>query len=75
MHRRMAGFLAAAGASGFLPAAVVLVDGGPGPPFRFLLGKAALLVAFSFVISLALLLGGVFRFVAAGHRIPPWLFG
>src|SRR5690348_15902091 len=66
--RRMAGVLAAAGPTGLLAAAVVLVHGRPGPALGLLVGDAALLVALGDMIGLALLLVGVFRLVATGHR-------
>jgi hypothetical protein len=44
------------------------VDGRPGASHGLSLGHAALLIAFGDVVSLALLLAGVFRFVAARHR-------
>ena len=68
---RVAGALAAAGAAGLLAAAVVLVDGCPGPALGLLLGHAALLVAFGDVIGLAFLLVGVFGLVAARHGTTP----
>ena len=50
-----------------LAAAVLLVDGRPGPRLGFVLGDAPLLVALLDVLGLALLLVGVRRLVAARH--------
>jgi hypothetical protein len=50
-----------------LAAAVILVDGGPGPAFGLLLGDATLLVALGDVIRLAILLVGVLGLVSARH--------
>src|SRR5579863_10646122 len=63
----MAGGLAAARAAGFLAAAVVLVDRGPGAALGLFLRYALVFVAFGNVVRLTLLLVGVFGFVAAGH--------
>src|SRR5271165_4702091 len=63
MARRFPSF----GSACFLPAAVVLVDGGPGSSFGLLLRNAATLIAFRNVVGFALLLIRVFRFVAAWH--------
>src|SRR2546428_4859861 len=63
---RMALGLAASGAA-LLAAAALLVDRGPGPAFRFLLGHAPGLVAFLDVLRLALLLVGVAGLVAPRH--------
>jgi hypothetical protein len=60
--------LAVTAASGFFPATMNLVDGGPGPTLGLVLGNAPILVAFLYVLSLPLLLVGVFGFVSAWHR-------
>jgi hypothetical protein len=66
--RGVTGILAAAGA-GFLAAAIVLVDGGPGAAFGFLFGYATILLAFGYVVSLALLLVGISGFIPSGHDV------
>ena len=55
-------------ASGFFPATMNLVDSGPGPTLGFAVGNPAALVPFLYVLSLPLLLVGVFGFVSAWHR-------
>src|SRR5678816_265059 len=67
----MAGVLAAAGAAGLLAAAVVLVDGGPGPGLGLLVRNAFLFVAFRDVVGLAFLFVGVFGLVSARHGDSP----
>lgn len=55
-------------ASGFFPATMNLVDSGPGPTLGLALRNPPTLVAFFYVLSLSLLLVGVFGFVSAWHR-------
>jgi hypothetical protein len=55
---------------GLLAAAIIFVDGCPGPAFGLLLRNPTLLVAFGYMVGLALLL----VFVAAGHDNPPVQF-
>src|SRR5262245_8487162 len=64
MGRRMAGVLAASRAR-FLAAAIVLVDGRPGPALGLVLRHTPLFVAFRDVVGLTLLFVRVFRLVAA----------
>src|SRR4051812_26937962 len=63
---RVALLPAAAGAR-FLAAARFLVDRRPGAGARFLLGNALVLIAFGDMLGLALLLVGIFAFVALRH--------
>src|SRR5689334_1369213 len=65
--RGMAGRLTATGATWFLAASIVLVDGRPRPLFGFLLADPALLITLCDVIGFAFLFVGVFRLVAARH--------
>src|SRR6476469_7891356 len=67
-HRRSE-FLAllTARAAGLFPTAVIFIHGGPGAGLGFVLGYAALLVAFFDVLSLALLFVSVFRFISLRH--------
>ena len=58
--------LAASGAA-LLAAAILLVDGSPGPPLGFLLGRAPALVGFLDMLGLALLLVRIGGFITAGH--------
>src|SRR5262245_65787942 len=60
-------FLLAPSAARLLPAAGLLVDGGPGPPLRLPGGDAALLVPLGDVLGLALLLAGVGGLVSTWH--------
>ncbi len=56
--------LSAASGTALLAAAILLVDGGPGPTLGFLLGYATALVGFLDMLGLALLLvsiGGLHR--------------
>jgi hypothetical protein len=59
------------GRSGFLAAAVLLVDGGPGNPFGGFLRLAFLFLALLDVRGLAFLLVGIGRFVTLGHDGAP----
>jgi hypothetical protein len=54
----MTGMLALSGTAGLLAAAIILVDGRPGPALGFLFGYATVFVAFGDVVSLAFLLVG-----------------
>ena len=54
MNGGMRGVLAASGPASLLTAAVILIDGCPGMAFGFLLGDAAILVAFGDMDCLAL---------------------
>ena len=56
----MAGRLAAARPAGLLAAAIIFVDGCPGPALGLLLRNPALLVALGYMVGLALLLVGIF---------------
>jgi len=67
----MSGVLAAAGAAGILAAAVILVDGRPGPAFGLLVRNALILVALRDVLGLAFLLFRVLGFVSARHGEAP----
>src|SRR4051812_34201791 len=64
----MAFRLAATGAA-LLAAAALLVDGGPGATFGFLVRHTALFVALGNVVSFAILLVGVTRLVTAWHKV------
>jgi hypothetical protein len=67
----MSGTAASTRSAWFFAAAVILIDGGPGPPLGFFLRNPPLLITFGDVIGLALLLVGVFRFATTRHGIPP----
>jgi hypothetical protein len=58
-------------AAGSLAATVILIHRRPSAAFSFLLTNTALFIALGDVIGFALLLVGVFGFVAARHRWPP----
>jgi hypothetical protein len=59
--------LAVPAATGFFPAPMDFVDGGPCPPLGLFLGHAAFLVALFYVLGLALLFVRVFGFITAWH--------
>jgi hypothetical protein len=56
----MAGRLAAARPAGLLAAAIIFVDGCPGPALGLLLRNSTLLIALGYMVGLALLLVGIF---------------
>jgi len=58
-----------AGAARLLAAAIILVHRRPGAPFGLLPGDAALLIALGDMVGLALLLVGIFTFIASGHLL------
>ncbi len=55
----MAGRLAAARPAGLFAAAIIFVDGCPGPTLGLLLRNRPLLVALGYMVGLALLLVGI----------------
>src|SRR5439155_15762158 len=71
LARGSVAFRLAAPRSALLAAAALLVDGRPSPPFGFLLGDPARLVALGDMIGFALLLAGVFGLVTTWHDHPP----
>jgi hypothetical protein len=74
MGSRMASRLATARPARILAAAIILVDGCPGPVFCLLFLNSTFLVALGDMIGLALLLVSIFRFVATRHDNPPVQF-
>jgi hypothetical protein len=56
----MAGRLAAARPASLLAAAIIFVDGCPGPALGLSLRNSARLIAFGYMVGLALLLVGIF---------------
>jgi hypothetical protein len=68
----MTGHLALSGPACLLAAPVILVHGRPGPALGLLFRNAALFVTLGDMFGLAILLVGVFRFVAAGMLETPF---
>src|ERR1700710_3109310 len=63
------GIRRSAAGTAFITAAAFLVHRCPGPAFGLLIGHAAMLVAFRDMLGFAVLLVGVFGFIALWHSI------
>src|SRR5437868_15379878 len=72
-HRLMVLTHTVATAARFFPTTVNLVDCGPATTLGFVLGHAATLVPFFYVLSLPLLFFRVFGFVSAWHHSLLWI--